>query len=66
MSFDDRYAIERVKDRLWVVIDRVRQGRPVGRAADEAGAVRIASLLIRIRRLPGQGRAERTPTPRAA
>ena len=46
MSRDDRYSVERVKDRLWVVVDRTRQGRPVSRSSDEDGARRIVSLLL--------------------
>ena len=38
---DEPYAIERVKDRLWVVIDKTRQGPPHAKAAhrgaDDAG-----------------------------
>jgi hypothetical protein len=45
----DRYAVERVKDRLWVVIDKARQGPPVGWSASEAGARDILALLDRIR-----------------
>ena len=45
MSAETRYVIERVKDRLWVVIDKAREGRHIGRASDEIGAHKIASLI---------------------
>lgn len=45
----DRYAIERVKDRLWAVIEKGRQGPPIGWSASEAGARNIMSLLQRMR-----------------
>ena len=50
MWFEERYAIERVKDRLWVVIDKTREGPPIGRSGDETGARMIVSLLSRFRR----------------
>ncbi len=46
----DRYSVERVKDRLWVVIDKARPERPVGWSANEVGARNIVGLLDRIRR----------------
>ena len=54
MSTEDRYSVERVTDRLWLVIDRTRHGAPIGRSADEAGARRIASLLGCIRSASGR------------
>ena len=53
MSREDRYSIERVKDKMWLVVDKARQGRAVGRAANEDGARVIASLLVRVRRSAG-------------
>jgi hypothetical protein len=44
----DRYSIERVKDRMWVVNDKTRQGQPVGGSSNENGARTIVSLLSRI------------------
>jgi hypothetical protein len=49
MSFDDRYAIKPVTDRLWVVIDEARQGSKVGLSGDEIGARRIVSFLNLVR-----------------
>lgn len=51
-SFEDRYAIRRVKDRLWVVVDPGRPDRTIGGSANENGARRIASLLSRLPRGP--------------
>jgi hypothetical protein len=52
MSAETRYSIERVKDRLWVVVDKAREGRRIGRASDETGAHTIVSLLKRLRGAP--------------
>ena len=45
----DRYSIQCLKDRLWVVVDRAHQERAVGHASNEQGARRIASLLAHMR-----------------
>ena len=67
MSSENRYSVERVKDRLWVVVDRARNGAPIGRSADEAGARRIASLLARLRSVTGRGDVMAgAPSPQAA
>ena len=47
--------MERVKDRLWIVVDRTRQGPPIGRSGNENGALMIMSLLNRIRSGSGRG-----------
>ncbi len=65
MSAETRYVIERVKDRLWVVIDKAREGRHIGRASDETGAHKIASLIRVLRThlveiaVSGRSQAER-------
>ncbi|RBP18248.1 hypothetical protein DFR50_101192 [Roseiarcus fermentans] len=47
-----RYSVERVEDRHWVVIDKARERRRVGRASDEPGARTIVSLIERLRSAP--------------
>ena len=45
MTQNARYDVERVKESLWVVVDKARQGTTVGRAADEICARMVASLM---------------------
>ena len=52
MNSSERYSIHRKTDRLWVVVDNVRDERAVGHASNELGAQRIASLLTHLRRRP--------------
>jgi hypothetical protein len=59
MSQDNRYSTERGKDLTWVVIDKTRQGPPVGGSRDENGARMIMSLLNRIHSAPGRGKGVR-------
>ena len=47
MPADDRYSIERLNG-SWIVVDKARNGTPVGRAGDEDGARVIMALLDRI------------------
>ena len=54
MSLEDRYSVVRVNDRLWVVLDKAREGAQLGGSVDENGARVIMSLLGRIRRLPSR------------
>ncbi len=54
VSREDRYSVERVKERHWVVVDTTRQGQRVGWSVDEDGARRIVSLLNSLRRGPGR------------
>lgn len=61
MPAEERYSIQRVKDRVWVILDKTRQGGPpIGRAADENGARTIASLLTRMRGAAEREHAEAT------
>ncbi|RBP14357.1 hypothetical protein DFR50_109110 [Roseiarcus fermentans] len=62
----DRYAIERVNDRRWVVIDTARRGPPIGGSASESGARNIVSLLGAMRPATPRGDARTLPDPRRA
>lgn len=62
MSFDDRYAVKRVKDRLWVVVDETRQGSRVGQSGDETGTRRIVSFLNRVRSASGRDQVGKRTT----
>ena len=58
MPQEFRYSIERVKDSLWIVVDKARQGSPIGRSGDERGARKIVALLLSIRSASCGGKAD--------
>ena len=62
----DRYAVERVKDRLWAVVEKEREGPPIGWSASETGARAILSLLHRTRAATRRNDARMSADPQAA